>query len=211
LADSNFNLDWKFDTPGVLTYYSDPRAAKLADPKSQKGNWNIMFETIRAELADFISPELKNERRRLERLAMIDPLTGVANRAALDLALPTAERDDLTAIVLFDANNFGLINKIAGHRFGDITLKAIATTLVHVAECYNVGTRVFRYGGDEFVVLCPRHYAELLRNQAEFAFGVRFPAASVSISGTYGETLAAADEQLQDRKTRRKGGTDHVN
>jgi GGDEF domain-containing protein len=163
-----------------------------------------MLQTIRAELADFISPELKHERRRLERLAMFDALTNVANRAALEMALPTAERDDFTSIVLFDANNFGLLNKVAGHRFGDMMLKEIARTLTETAACFGIAERVFRLGGDEFVVLCPRHFAGLFRDAAESAFGTRFPAVQVSISGTVGETLAAADEQLQARKTQKK-------
>jgi diguanylate cyclase (GGDEF)-like protein len=160
--------------------------------------------TIRGRLADLIAPELKHERRNLLREIAIDSLTGVANRYAFDLAKPTAESDDQTAFVLFDANNFGKLNKIAGHAFGDQALKEIAQAIKSAAAAYGYGERVFRLGGDEFVVICPIRYAAAIRDRAESAFGVRFPAAQVSISGCVGLSIEAADVCLQDRKRERK-------
>lgn len=163
-----------------------------------------MFTNLRSAVADFISPELAHERRSLERLVNIDSLSGVANRRAFDLAIATAELDDFTAIVLFDANNFGKLNKIAGQRFGDVAIKSIADCIQRQAEAFGVKDRVFRIGGDEFVVLCPAAIADRLRDQIENAFGVKYPGVALSLTGTVGSTYAAADDQLQGRKAARK-------
>lgn len=177
----------------------------------------MLLTTVRRRIAGVISPELMNERnrieadrRRLERLANVDPVTGLANRRALDLALETAESDPQTSIVLFDANNFGKLNKTAGHRFGDIVLRDMAETIYRTAALFGFGERVFRYGGDEFVILAPTSIAERVRDSVESAFGTRFPAVGgVSLVGTVGETLAIADATLQARKQRRKDGTNY--
>lgn len=167
---------------------------------------NVNFAELRRNVADFISPESAAERRSLERLVNVDALTGVANRRAFDLAQPTAELDDRTAFVFFDANNFGKLNKAAGHKYGDLILKEMAAFIVAQAIVFGVPGRVFRLGGDEFVVLCKPEHAARLRDFVETGFGVRFPAVGVSISGCYGPTLEAAENGLQARKAARKAG-----
>ncbi len=166
----------------------------------------MLFETARRRIADLIAPEAMQRRQILERLANVDPLTGLANRRALDLALPAAEADPETAVILFDANNFGKLNKAAGHRFGDVVLKEMATAIQNQAGLFGFAERVFRYGGDEFVVLCPDRIADRVRDNCEAAFGARFPAFVCSLSGTVGPTLADADRSLQGRKQSRKEG-----
>ncbi len=164
-------------------------------------------------LAGVIAPEIMNERRRLEaerrdliRLANYDAVTGLANRRALDLAIPAAEADPETSVILIDANNFGKLNKLAGHRFGDVVLRDMAATIARQADLFGVAERVFRYGGDEFVILCPTRFANHLRDNVEAAFGLRFPGVGgVSLSGTVGDDLSSADATLQARKRERKG------
>ena len=149
--------------------------------------------------------ELEEELRSVERAAERDALTGVANRAALDKALPTAEASPETAVVVFDANHFGQVNKQLGHEAGDTMLREMATAIRQAAVELGVGDRVFRRGGDEFVVLAPAAVADQVRTRAEARFGAR-PAGDVvvSLTGTVGPTFAAADAELQARKTARK-------
>lgn len=163
------------------------------------------LQTVRGAIADFIAPELKTERRNLERLVNLDVLTGLANRRAYDLALPTAELSPGVAVILFDANNFGILNKLAGHAFGDVVIRDMAGVIMRAAKVYGVAERCFRIGGDEFAILCPEPIAERLRDQIEIMFGVRYPGISVSIVGTVGATQAEADATLQARKAARKG------
>jgi diguanylate cyclase (GGDEF)-like protein len=148
---------------------------------------------------------LLEQRDQANRAAETDPLTGVANRAALDKALPAAERNPRTAVVVFDANNFGKVNKIAGQEAGDTALRAISSAIQQAAEEHGVGGRVFRRGGDEFVVLAPTEVADAVRTRAEELAGVStFGDVAVSLSGHVGQTFTAADEGLQAAKQQRK-------
>lgn len=165
----------------------------------------MMFENLRLSIAEFIAPEIVADRRRLERAANIDPLTGLANRRAFDLARASAESDVKTAVVLFDMNNFGQVNKKCGHSTGDVLLKQAAAGIREAADEYGLGERVFRYGGDEFVVLCPSRIAGTLRDHAEQFVGTTvFGDLEISISGAVGWNLNDADSQIQARKKERK-------
>lgn len=164
-----------------------------------------MMVAIRQLIADAIFPEGKEQRDRAEREANMDALTGVANRRALERALPTAERDPDVQVILFDANNFGKVNKMAGHLAGDHLLRDLAATIERCAGRFGFGTRVFRAGGDEFVILAPSRMAEALRNAVEAEFGSRqISGFAVSISGTIGKTFESADACLQARKAEAK-------
>lgn len=91
-----------------------------------------------------------------------DPLTGVHNRAALEEALPReielACRHDLPlTMVLIDLDHFKRINDNFGHAAGDCALRETAG---HVTRLLRTSDRVFRYGGEEFVVLLTATDAE---------------------------------------------------
>jgi len=89
------------------------------------------------------------------QLAQKDPLTGICNRAALDemmqRELSHAHRQGSScALLILDIDHFKTINDKYGHIIGDCALKAVATM---VAKCKRDGDLLFRYGGEEFVVL----------------------------------------------------------
>ncbi|GAA5513916.1 hypothetical protein Dcar01_02665 [Deinococcus carri] len=94
--------------------------------------------------------------RRLAHQASRDPLTGLLNRGALDVALrhalTTARASHLTAVLFIDLDRMKLINDSAGHAAGDQVLQEAADRLQR-----GVGFRgqVARAGGDEFVVILP--------------------------------------------------------
>jgi diguanylate cyclase (GGDEF)-like protein/PAS domain S-box-containing protein len=101
--------------------------------------------------------ERKHRESDLERLAFEDPLTGVANRRALDdhaakyLAL-AERRGTLVGLVYLDLTGFKVINDRYGHAAGDAVLVESARRLEAGARESDVVSRV---GGDEFVVLLP--------------------------------------------------------
>lgn len=93
--------------------------------------------------------------RRLLDAALRDALTGVYNRRQFHdrLAIETAAARRYgrpMSLLLFDIDNFKLINDRHGHPAGDAVLRA-------VAESLRIGARreddVFRYGGEEFAIL----------------------------------------------------------
>lgn len=92
---------------------------------------------------------------RLERLAKTDPLTGVANRNALEerfvLSAYKADRySEDFSIIIIDLDGFKEINDMQGHLAGDEVLKAVAETIQRTVRPTDL---VARWGGDEFIVL----------------------------------------------------------
>lgn len=93
--------------------------------------------------------------REMDRLAVTDPLTGLANRMLLldhlEQALTRGERNGERPAVLFlDLDRFKTVNDSLGHEAGDTVLRAVAHRLWQVVR--DQGT-VARLGGDEFAVL----------------------------------------------------------
>ncbi|SFT98950.1 PAS domain S-box-containing protein/diguanylate cyclase (GGDEF) domain-containing protein [Geodermatophilus amargosae] len=96
---------------------------------------------------------LQEQAGELRRLALHDPLTGLANRALLRTRLEavlSARRTGPSAVLLLDLDDFKAVNDVFGHGAGDAVLTAISGRL-------QAGVRpedtVARLGGDEFVVL----------------------------------------------------------
>jgi diguanylate cyclase (GGDEF)-like protein len=167
---------------------------------------NGYFTGARRFFADAVFPEGKEQRDRAERAANMDALTGLANRRAFDLAQPTAEADPDIAFILFDANNFGMVNKVLGFHVGDKIIQNMAQVLHLAASKYQMAARVFRLGGDEFVIMCPVEVARELRDLVESLYQpFMLPdLTTVGLSGTIGNTLADADSKLQARKVMHK-------
>jgi diguanylate cyclase (GGDEF)-like protein len=102
--------------------------------------------------------ELADATARLEQLAMHDPLTGVLNRGAINLALASAldnvERGDrAVSIVMIDLDHFKRINDGFGHGVGDEVLRRFVGI---VAGLTRSDDRIGRYGGEEFLLLLPQ-------------------------------------------------------
>ncbi len=96
------------------------------------------------------------------RLASIDTLTGLFNRATLSerlaQVLDEAASAGTTVVVLFlDLDGFKQINDAKGHHIGDHVLRAVADRL---AECCVEAADLARWGGDEFVIVTTRQADE---------------------------------------------------
>ena len=87
--------------------------------------------------------------------ALKDPLTGVNNRASLDVYLKQqillAQRHDTAlSVIMLDIDKFKAINDMFGHLVGDGVLRKVANTII---QCTRDSDVVFRFGGEEFVVV----------------------------------------------------------
>jgi two-component system chemotaxis response regulator CheY len=101
--------------------------------------------------------KLREANGRLEALAMRDPLTGLYNRRrgdeilAQNLDLVRRGKQDLS-VILLDMNRFKMVNDEHGHDAGDRLLIAVADRIRQACRQYDA---VIRWGGDEFLVVCP--------------------------------------------------------
>ncbi len=167
-----------------------------------------------------IMEEMEARVRAYSTLATRDPLTGLANRLALDeYAGRCVERSNLTmeplAMGMVDCDRFKKLNDTYGHDFGDQVLKTLAKCL---KKALPTDALVARTGGDEFVVVLPGRGSEELRRFLDAAL-VRFLAQSVlqgrCVGFSYGtsafgvdrktlrEIMQAADRDMYLRKTNR--------
>ncbi|MCL7744129.1 sensor domain-containing diguanylate cyclase [Guyparkeria hydrothermalis] len=97
------------------------------------------------------------QRQRAERLASIDPLTGVNNRRAFyDLSRPLwseiCQADCRLSVILMDLDHFKRINDSFGHAAGDAVLRAAADRVQEIIRKQDI---IARWGGEEFIVLLP--------------------------------------------------------
>ncbi|HDX8370412.1 TPA: sensor domain-containing diguanylate cyclase [Aeromonas dhakensis] len=90
----------------------------------------------------------KEYEQQLARLAHRDPLTGLANRTALQRKF----NQGFKAICFIDLDDFKQVNDNLGHRAGDELLIALTRRL---RDCCEEGVKIGRLGGDEFVLLLP--------------------------------------------------------
>ncbi|GAB4089249.1 bifunctional diguanylate cyclase/phosphodiesterase [Hydrogenophaga soli] len=102
--------------------------------------------------------ELAQSNEGLHRLAMFDPLTGLANRlhwvGEARKALDAARRHgDRLAVLFVDLDHFKDVNDSLGHNMGDLLLQAVSQRL---QACMRSHDLMARQGGDEFVVLLNR-------------------------------------------------------
>ena len=98
--------------------------------------------------------ETREQHKMLETLALLDPLTGLANRRLLldrmSVALIQARRSNGSMAVMYlDLDGFKEVNDTMGHGAGDILLKAVAERLTGTVRAEDT---VARMGGDEFVM-----------------------------------------------------------
>ncbi|TBH21592.1 GGDEF domain-containing protein [Thermus thermamylovorans] len=156
--------------------------------------------------------ELSGQVRFWREQALTDPLTGLPNRRALEMALERevarVERGERPfSLILLDLDDFKRVNDQKGHPEGDRLLREVARYLVARVRR---GDLVGRWGGEEFALLLPAtdpHRAEVLAHRLRQGLKALGVTASFGVAG-YGGNLAAlfrqADEALYLAKRRGK-------
>ncbi len=176
------------------------RSMPLRDPSGRVVGAVEVFSENEAALA------ARRHQVDLERAAMSDPLTLVANRRFADgtLAANLAEVKRLgwrLGVILADVDHFKEVNDTNGHAAGDRALRSIAATMAGAVRIYDL---VARWGGEEFLVLCPgTDEADLLRlaNRLRVLVnrsGVRLDdGTTLPLSISVGATTARQDDSVE--------------
>jgi diguanylate cyclase (GGDEF)-like protein len=184
---------------GLMLYVNVPRG----------GNETVFIATIIMLGGFFFAGRVIHQ---LYEKAYTDSLTGLKSRAAFE---PVQEKrkansDEVSALLMVDADDFKRINDQYGHRAGDAALKSLASIL---RKSVRDKDSVFRWGGDEFVVILPDAsaenagvVAERIRSAVE-GYGLYDLTVSIGIAGivdnNVGAALAAADKAMYGAKERK--------
>jgi len=120
--------------------------------------------------------DLEKEKNKLKIISTLDYLTKLNNRKEIDSILETNELffkryKDTFSLILLDIDDFKNVNDVHGHLVGD-------KVLIDISEILKKNTRkvdiVGRWGGEEFVIICPKtkeeeafKIAEKLRTKIE--------------------------------------------
>ena len=157
------------------------RGDLTARPERQR--WAREFAPLVTALRDMAQKlaerdgELRSANEHLEQLALIDPLSGLANRRNFDETLARSWKEAIrqrrpVGLLMIDVDHFKLFNDRYGHVQGDACLRRVGKLLMNFA-C-RPGDLSARYGGEEFAVLLPgaslggaRLVAERLRHAIE--------------------------------------------
>ena len=102
--------------------------------------------------------QLEGDNRLLKEASIVDPLTGARNRLGLRRDFPDYCNCEMH-VMMIDIDNFKNLNDSYGHQVGDTVLTEFSRILISLFG----QNHVYRYGGDEFLVL----YPEI--SEAEFA------------------------------------------
>jgi diguanylate cyclase (GGDEF)-like protein len=179
-------------------------------------------EAFSAILGSAVSRALRVDS--LTQMAYLDPLTGLANRRALDDAAtvafdPAAPAGRPVTAVTFDVNGLKRVNDTEGHAAGDRLLTQIGSLLdAHYADLH--GSLVARVGGDEFTVLVPVHSATAVVAAAQNAClaaaelphggGLSCGVATTADRGADAATLLFRAADAAQYQAKRTGGTGPV-
>lgn len=136
----------------ILLYSSGLTAHFIGGPMAIRIFATVLLTIV---MINIVLNVISDLHRTLANQALTDPLTGVFNRRfmeeILDGLVARAEREPLTmAILMIDIDHFKQVNDCHGHEQGDAVLKRVVEI---VAARLRRSDRLFRWGGEEFLVL----------------------------------------------------------
>jgi diguanylate cyclase (GGDEF)-like protein len=194
-------------------------AAMLLEMMVAVGVILLLFEASQTRLAAEME-QLRQSDQLLKEKSVRDPLTGLYNRGYFNNIL---RRELVSArlagtrlsVLLADVDRFKQINDKMGHAVGDDVLKFVAN---YLESCVRESDFVFRWGGDEFLVLLPRteeadaaQKAEELGHRLPHIPGVERVQPSLSVGwathnpgAEFSSTLAEADARMYEMKVKRR-------
>ncbi|OJX70374.1 diguanylate cyclase [Magnetospirillum sp. 64-120] len=150
----------------------------------------------------FWGVKLRAVNAQLRRQSRTDSLTGLGNRAFINerMGLEQARARRMArplSVILLDVDHFKQVNDRFGHLAGDRVLKDIAAILSHAARQTDC---VGRWGGEEFLLLCPDTHldqAVILAERIRAAMSCHGFATGCRHSASFGITLLRAEDDEQ--------------
>lgn len=145
--------------------------------------------------------DLRQEKNRYERLSSRDPLTGVYNRYGFEREaqklLVQNERLE-AALILMDIDHFKLINDTRGHNTGDDIIVGFTKLVAQHTRSEDI---LCRWGGEEFLLLCPGTHLDnafaLAEKIRKMVSETNFcPADPLQVTASFGVSQIGPDEEF---------------
>ena len=217
------------DLSGILDVFKVGASDYLVKPFSKEEllariNVHIERSQVNRQLRKTIKL-LKEANEKIEKLSILDPLTGCYNRGYLNkqilMELKRSTRyEKPCSIILTDIDHFKQVNDTFGHQVGDAVLIQFVKNLQDIVR--SESDWIARYGGEEFLIVLPEttvSNAEIVAEKLRIAVSsqpLRCGDHQVSITASFGVTgfdpdakipaitleqmLKAADENLYRAK-----------
>lgn len=173
--------------PKEDTEYAKMQMGKIQEGVSEISEYKIIRldgKVIYCELLGFVTTykgenavqvivrdvtERKKAAEQVEFLAYHDSLTGIPNRNSLyehldELILCNDDKSQMSAVMFLDLDRFKMINDTFGHSVGDILLKQVT---IRLNSCLKEGETLYRYGGDEYVIIMQHTEHRMIKQLAE--------------------------------------------
>ena len=101
-------------------------------------------------------------KKKLEKMASIDALTGIYNRRMVDefikIEVEAHKRHSYgLSVIMIDIDHFKIVNDVYGHQVGDSVLAKTAKLITGSCRKSDISGR---YGGEEFIIFCPQTTSE---------------------------------------------------
>ncbi|MDD2698523.1 MAG: diguanylate cyclase [Arcobacteraceae bacterium] len=165
------------------------------------------YQSVRFDITD---------KKYIEEISVTDKLTGLYNRRKFD-EIFTYELNQLSrypkdlSILMLDIDHFKIVNDTFGHQVGDDVLFKVSSLL---QNCLRKTDTLFRWGGEEFIILCPytnlehaEQLAQKIRKQIEeFSFDIvghktiSIGLSSIQFGDTVEEIITKTDKALYKAK-----------
>ena len=163
--------------------------------------------------------KLKEINNCLEKDIVMDKFTGLFNRRALEGDMLNMSKDKTYSFIFLDIDNYRIFNNKFGHKAGDRVLQLVGEA---IKSSIRATDRVYRYGGEEIVIIlenCPKYkaynIAEKIRTKISKIDVAPLPHITVSLGvANYPEdgdsicnALEASDKAMLTAKKRGKNCT----
>ncbi|SHL75175.1 GGDEF domain-containing protein [Phytopseudomonas punonensis] len=165
---------------------------------------SFIVTVMMASILSFIFAQRAHyQRKQLQSWATRDPLTGARNRRVMDqelkIAVANQRRHNISsAVLVIDMDHFKQVNDRFGHQVGDQVLVSFVQL---TNRCIRHEDRLFRFGGEEFLLLLCNTNEKGLRAaaqqlQAQISAHLKSPGGPVTVS--MGGAVLYANERWQD-------------